>query len=64
MESAQPKMPIVPFRKKTLDGRVFWVQDLFTECDDRFFQEDRGILREPSGEMKALRPRNFRNEPG
>ena len=36
--SAQPKMPIVHFCKKILDGRFFWVQDLFTEYDDRFFR--------------------------
>jgi hypothetical protein len=40
--SAQPKMPIVHFRKKILDGRVPPVQDTFTECDDRFFRKKIG----------------------
>ena len=30
--SAHPKIPIVAFRKKILDGGVFWVQDPFTAC--------------------------------
>jgi hypothetical protein len=33
IESAQPKIPIVHFRKKILDGRVPPAQDPFTECD-------------------------------
>jgi hypothetical protein len=41
IESAQPKMPIVALSKKILDGRVARVQDLFTECDNRFFEEVR-----------------------
>jgi hypothetical protein len=41
IETAQPKIPIVHFRKKILDGRVPLVQDPFTECDDRFFEEAR-----------------------
>jgi hypothetical protein len=35
---AQPKMPIIASRKKILDGGVFWVRDLFTECDNRVFR--------------------------
>jgi hypothetical protein len=43
--SAQPKMLIVHFCKKILDGQVFWVHDPFTKCDNRFFsEEDRWIF--------------------
>ena len=31
-------MPIVAFRKKILDGHIFWVQDLFTECENLVFR--------------------------
>ena len=37
-ESAQPKILIVAFRKKILEGRVFQDQDLFTECDNLVFR--------------------------
>ena len=39
--SAQPKMPIVHFCKKILDGRVPPVQDPFTGCDYRFFRRSK-----------------------
>jgi hypothetical protein len=38
IESAQPKMPIVHVRKKSLDGRVPPALDPFTGCDDWFFR--------------------------
>jgi hypothetical protein len=35
IEPAQPKMSIIAFCEKILDGRVARVQDLSMECDNR-----------------------------